>query len=62
MQDKIALEEHFATPDTIGDSERYFTADIWPARRRQLLDLQEERIERMDACGIGYTILSLNAP
>ncbi|VWB68122.1 amidohydrolase family protein [Burkholderia lata] len=62
MRDKIALEEHFATPDTIGDSEHYFTADIWPARRRQLLDVQEERIERMDACGIGYAILSLNAP
>ncbi|KWF32768.1 amidohydrolase [Burkholderia diffusa] len=62
MQGKIALEEHFATPDTIGDSEHYFTADIWPERRRQLLDVQSERIERMDACGIGYTILSLNAP
>src|SRR5208283_4648122 len=62
MQNKISLEEHFATPDTIGDSEDYFTADIWPERRRQLLDLQSERIERMDACGIAYTILSLNAP
>jgi predicted TIM-barrel fold metal-dependent hydrolase len=62
MQDKIALEEHFASPDTIGDLQHYFTADIWPERRRQLLDLQEERIERMDACGIAYTILSLNAP
>lgn len=62
MKNKIALEEHFATPDTIGDSEDYFTADIWPERRRQLLDVQAERIERMDACGIAYTILSLNAP
>ncbi|MGA7777407.1 MAG: amidohydrolase family protein [Paraburkholderia sp.] len=62
MQDKIALEEHFASPDTIGDSKHYFTADIWPERRRQLLDFEAERIERMDACGIGYTILSLNAP
>jgi len=62
MQDKIALEEHFASPDTIGDSEHYFSADIWPQRRQQLLDLESERIERMDACGIGYTILSLNAP
>ncbi|TDN69985.1 amidohydrolase family protein [Paraburkholderia sp. BL10I2N1] len=62
MQHKIALEEHFASPDTIGDSQRFFTGDIWPQRRRQLLDLHEERIERMDACGIDYAILSLNAP
>jgi 2,3-dihydroxybenzoate decarboxylase len=62
MDNKIALEEHFASPDTIGDSERFFTHDLWQVRRRQLLDFQEERIERMDACGIGYAILSLNAP
>ncbi|MBN7300799.1 amidohydrolase [Mycobacteroides abscessus subsp. bolletii] len=62
MKNKIALEEHFATTETIGDSQEYFTADIWPHRRRQLLDLNSERIDRMDACGISYTILSLNAP
>ncbi|GLQ51906.1 amidohydrolase family protein [Dyella flava] len=62
MKNKIALEEHFASPDTIGDSEHYFTTDIWPKKRKQLLDIQEERIERMDACGIEYSILSLNAP
>jgi gamma-resorcylate decarboxylase len=59
---KIALEEHFATADTIGDSQEYFPADIGPERRRQLLDFQTERLERMDACGIGFAILSLNAP
>jgi predicted TIM-barrel fold metal-dependent hydrolase len=62
MQDKIALEEHFASPDTIGDSEHYFPTKIWPERRKELLDFQEERIERMDKCGIKYAILSLNAP
>ncbi|SEJ91860.1 amidohydrolase family protein [Paraburkholderia diazotrophica] len=62
MQGKVALEEHFAFPDTIGDSQRYFVPDIWPEKRRQLLDLEEERLQRMDACGIEYTILSLNAP
>jgi gamma-resorcylate decarboxylase len=62
MKNKIVLEEHFATPDTIGDSQEYFPAEIWPERRRQLLDFQTERVERMDACGIGFAILSLNAP
>jgi hypothetical protein len=31
MHGKIALEEHFATADTIKDSQRYFTTDAWPA-------------------------------
>lgn len=62
MKNKIVLEEHFATADTIGDSQEYFPAEIWPERRRQLLDFQTERLERMDACGIGFAILSLNAP
>jgi gamma-resorcylate decarboxylase len=62
MKNKIVLEEHVATTDTIGDSQEYFPAEIWPERRRQLLDFQAERLERMDACGIGFAILSLNAP
>src|SRR5271157_474867 len=61
MKNKIVLEEHFATTDTIGDSQEYFPAQIWPERRHQLLDFQTERLERMDACGIGFAILSLNA-
>jgi gamma-resorcylate decarboxylase len=62
MKNKIVLEEHFATTDTIGGPQEYFPAQIWPERRRQLLDFQTERLERMDACGIGFAILSLNAP
>jgi gamma-resorcylate decarboxylase len=62
MKNKVVLEEHFATADTIRDSEEYFPADIWPERRRQLLDFQTERLGRMDACGIEFAILSLNAP
>jgi gamma-resorcylate decarboxylase len=34
MQNKIVVEEHFATTDTIGDSQEYFPAEIWPERRR----------------------------
>ncbi|OHX10358.1 amidohydrolase [Chromobacterium sphagni] len=62
MEGKIALEEHFAMADTIQDSQQYFTADSWPARRRLLLDIQDRRLEEMDRCGIELAILSLNSP
>ena len=29
---------------------------------RRLLDLDDERLREMDACGIAFAILSLNAP
>ncbi|WP_284233793.1 hypothetical protein [Mycobacterium antarcticum] len=38
MKGKIALEEHFATAETIGDSEEYFGAEMWRTRRSELLD------------------------
>lgn len=62
MQGKIALEEHFATRDTIGDSEPYFGADVWPTKKAQLLDILDERLRRMDDCGIELSIVSLNSP
>jgi 2,3-dihydroxybenzoate decarboxylase len=62
MKNKIALEEHFATEDTIGDSQIYFDKDLWPIRKRQLLDIQDERLRRMDDCGIELSIISLNSP
>jgi 2,3-dihydroxybenzoate decarboxylase len=62
MQNKIALEEHFATQDTIGDSEPYFGKDVWPTKKVQLLDLLDERLRRMDDSGIELSIISLNSP
>jgi len=62
MQDKVALEEHFATEETIGDSEIFFGKDVWPARQKDLLDVADGRLRRMDACGIRTAIISLNAP
>jgi 2,3-dihydroxybenzoate decarboxylase len=38
MLDKIALEEHFATEQTLGDSQEYFFADRWEESKRRLLD------------------------
>jgi len=62
MQGKIALEEHFALPDTIGDSERYFSPEAWQRMRYTLEDLHDRRIAEMDRAGIEICILSLNSP
>ena len=62
MDDKVALEEHFAIEETVADSEIFFGRDVWPARRRDLLDVADARLRRMDACGIATAIISLNAP
>lgn len=63
MQGKIALEEHFAFEGTLAGAEfLHGKSAFWPILRRQLLDLHQERIEKMDALGIEYSILSLNAP
>src|SRR5438874_9001116 len=61
----IALEEHFAIPDTINEAHdaRYagwFPA--WPDIKRRLLDLQDLRLPEMDKHGIELVILSLHNP
>jgi predicted TIM-barrel fold metal-dependent hydrolase len=58
----IALEEHFSLPDTLGNSEQYFTADVWATMKHRLLDIHEERVAEMDRHGIETMLLSLNAP
>ena len=59
---KIALEEHFALPDTLADSTRYASGRSWSLLERRLLDLDDHRVSEMDAHGIAYAILSLNSP
>jgi 2,3-dihydroxybenzoate decarboxylase len=61
MQGKIALEEHFAIDATLEDSHQ-FGAHVWTELRPRLLDIQDQRLRRMDASGIELMILSLNAP
>ena len=63
MQGKIAFEEHFAIPETLEET-RSFAGDsgIWDDFTRQILDLEDERLERMDKTGIELAILSLNSP
>lgn len=58
----IALEEHFALPDTLGHSEQYAISGTWSDLADRLLDLGAGRLAEMDAHGIGMAVLSLNAP
>lgn len=63
MQGKIAFEEHFAVAETLEQTRDFAgDSDVWTDFSRQILDLDGERIERMDATGIELAILSLNAP
>jgi gamma-resorcylate decarboxylase len=59
---RIALEEHFALPDTLGDSEQYAVAGSWSGFQQKLLDLGDVRLAEMDRHGIALSILSLNSP
>jgi predicted TIM-barrel fold metal-dependent hydrolase len=61
MQNKIALEEHFAIEATLEDS-HVFGAHVWDVLRPRLLDIQDMRLKEMDKHGIEMMILSLNAP
>lgn len=62
MQGKIALEEHFAIPETLMDSAGFVPGDYWTELQSRLLDIQDKRMKLMDAHGIETMILSLNAP
>jgi 2,3-dihydroxybenzoate decarboxylase len=61
MQGKIAVEEHFAIPETIKDAVRYPNSDYWDNLRGQLLDIHDQRLARMDKAGIEMAVLSLNS-
>jgi predicted TIM-barrel fold metal-dependent hydrolase len=60
MQGKIAIEEHFAIPDTLGRSMRY-QSPYWSGLQAKLLDLHEARLAEMDQTGIEIEIVSLNS-
>ncbi len=62
MQGKIALEEHFAIPETLEDSHGYFPERVWQEVKSRIMDIQERRLREMDAQGIEMMLLSLNAP
>jgi 2,3-dihydroxybenzoate decarboxylase len=62
MRDKIAIEEHFAVDDTLRESTEYALPGQLNAFERRMLDLDDERLREMEAHGVGFAILSLNAP
>ena len=62
MQGKIALEEHFAIPETLADSRGYFPDRVWEEVKSRVLDIHERRLALMDQHGIEMMLLSLNAP
>jgi predicted TIM-barrel fold metal-dependent hydrolase len=62
MKDKIALEEHFAIGLTIEQSRIYARPGVWEKLRADLLDVEQQRLERMEESGTAFSILSLNAP
>ncbi|WP_052401327.1 amidohydrolase family protein [Muricoccus aerilatus] len=62
MQGKVALEEHFAIPDTLMDSAGFLAAEVWEELKTRLLDMQERRLREMDAHNIEVMLPSLNAP
>ena len=62
MQGKIALEEHFAIPETLQDSAGVLPDDCWTELSARLLDIHDRRLREMDAHGIEMMLLSLNAP
>lgn len=62
MLGKVALEEHFAIPETLQDSAGFVPGDYWLELSARILDIQDRRIREMDAHGIEMMLLSLNAP
>lgn len=60
MQGKIALEEHFNIPEF--SVPQYVNPQMMKEISRRLLDVSAMRLGEMDAAGIDYSLLSLNAP
>lgn len=62
---KIALEEHFVTPDLAvygAGTASIAQPDVWRDASRRLLDFTEERLPQLDDAGVDMQVLSLNSP
>jgi len=60
---KIGFEEHFAIEETLEET-RSFVGDSgkWQEFTREILDLDDLRLDYMDRAGIELAVLSLNSP
>lgn len=61
MQGKIALEEHFAIPETVEGARGFVPPSYWDELHNRLMDIHGTRLNLMDAHGIEIMILSLHA-
>ena len=59
---KIAFEEHYLTPSFQDNIPAGIKPTDVPRVYRELMEVDERRILKMDAAGIEYAILSLNSP
>src|ERR1700741_1886975 len=62
MNGKIALEEHWAIPETFDDSAGFVPGSYWEELQERLVDVHGRRLKLMDEHGIETMVLSLNAP
>ena len=62
MKNKIAIEGHFAIPETLGCSKVYFDDAVWPQFSKKIQDFMDIRLPEMDEYGIEVKVLSLNSP
>ncbi len=62
MQGKIALQEHFAIPETAADSMGHLPDPVRREVGDRNADIHGRRLAQMDAHGMQMMILSLNAP
>ena len=63
MQGKIALEEHFAIPETLADSRGYFPDRVWRGDQKPRDGYPRAAARaRWTSNGIEMMLLSLNAP
>lgn len=64
MQGKIALEEHFAPPDTFEVKFRWVSTRLpaWPELERRQVNFFDQALRDMDKTGVEITITSLGAP
>ncbi|HUZ42375.1 MAG TPA: amidohydrolase family protein [Acidimicrobiales bacterium] len=61
MDNKIALEEHFAIP-RYGGRPHFLSLEAWQDVERRLVDFTELRLGLMDETGIAHAIISLTSP